>query len=168
MKTGKAITAGIVGALAVTVLTWMARSFMGMSVNIEMMLGTMFGAMPGAGTWVFGFFLHLGVGVIFALVYAWCFENLIHRAGAGTGTLFGLVHALISGLMLGVMPAIHALIPEQMPGPGMFMSNMGAIGVMAFFVMHLVYGAIIGGMYGAVLHPAAHDLPPRGNPRSTP
>lgn len=47
MRIGKAVTAGLIGAVAMTVITWMGRIVMGMPVNMEMMLGTIFGLPPG-------------------------------------------------------------------------------------------------------------------------
>lgn len=43
-----------------------------------------------------------------------------------------------------------ALIPEQMPAPGFFMADMGATTVIFDFVMHMLYGAIVGAVYGRI------------------
>ena len=40
----------------------------------------------------------------------------------------------------------------MMPAPGAFMANLGMMGVGAFFMLHLIYGAIVGAMYGPVVH----------------
>ena len=53
---------------------------------------------------------------------------------------------------MAMMPAMHPLIPEQMPAPGAFMANMGLMGVIAEIMLHLIYGAIVGAMYGPVIH----------------
>jgi len=50
------------------------------------------------------------------------------------------------------------MIPEMMPPPGAFMSGMGAMGVGLFVLEHLMYGAIVGGMYGTVMHPSARPI----------
>jgi hypothetical protein len=67
------------------------------------------------------------------------------------GAAFGLAHAVIAGLGMGIVPAIHPMIPERMPAPGAFMANLGAIGIVAEFALHAVYGAIVGAMYGPVI-----------------
>ncbi len=46
-----------------------------------------------------------------------------------------------------MIPVVHRLIPEQMPGPGFFLANHGTMGVVAFVVLHLVFGAVVGAMY---------------------
>lgn len=147
MKTSKAVIAGIIGAVAMTAIMWMGRTLMGMPANLEMMLGTMFGGPPGPMKWALGFAMHLMAGVAFALIYAAIFEKVTHRAGALVGAGIGVAHTIFSGLMLGAIPMMHPLIPEQMPAPGMFMSNV-PMGVIAFFMLHIIFGAIVGGMYG--------------------
>jgi hypothetical protein len=41
-------------------------------------------------------------------------------------------------------PVLEDHLPEQ--------SNLGMMGVLAFFMLHLIYGAIVGAMYGPVIH----------------
>jgi hypothetical protein len=151
MKYGKAFGAGVLGAVVMTVIMAMARA-MGMPVNLEMMLGTMMGGPPSAAKWVMGFIMHLMAGGIFALIYAVGFEYLTHRADWLVGVGFGAIHSLFAGLFMAMMPAMHPLIPEQMPAPGAFMANLGMMGVIAEIMLHLIYGAIVGAMYGPVIH----------------
>ncbi len=110
------------------------------------------GGMPSAAKWVMGFIMHLIAGGIFVLIYAVGFEYLTHRAGWLVGAGFGLIHSLFAGLFMAMMPAMHPLIPEAMPAPGAFMSNLGMMGVVAEIMLHLIYGAIVGAMYGPVSH----------------
>jgi len=86
-------------------------------------------------------------GLRIALAYAWGFEHVTHRAGWATGVAFSMIHAVIGGSMFGLVPAIHWLVPEQMPAPGMFLANKGVIYVLAFFVLHALYGAVVGAIY---------------------
>jgi hypothetical protein len=158
MKTGKAFAAGVVGALAMTILTALAR-MMGMPVNLEMMLGTMFGAEPGGGAWMLGLVMHLIISGLIALLYGLGFEHVTHRAGAGVGVAFSIVHIVIGGFVMAMIPIIHPLVPETMNAPGAFMSNMGMMGVAAFVIEHLIFGAIVGAIYGTVLHPRHHAQP---------
>lgn len=147
MKTGRAFMAGALGGLVMTVLTAIARA-MGMQVNLEMLLGTMFGLSPGSAAWVLGLVMHLMISGLIALLYAFGFERVTHRAGAGIGAAFSFIHMVIAGVFMGVIPMMHPLVPEQLPAPGAFMVNMGAMGVGAFVMLHLIYGAIVGGIYG--------------------
>lgn len=158
MKTSKAVIAGLVGALVLTLFGWVARTFMELPVNLELMLGTMLGLAPGAGAWFLGLCLHLAAGAGFALAYAWCFENLTHQAGVKPGLLFGFAHAISAGLILAAIPMLHPMVPEEMAAPGAFMSGLGALGVFLLFAEHLVFGAIVGGMYGTAIHAGPGDM----------
>jgi hypothetical protein len=94
--------------------------------------------------------MHLMISALIALVYGWGFENLTHRADWLVGIGFGFIHAIIAGVVMGMMPAMHPLMPEQVPAPGAFMSNLGIMGIAAEFMLHLIYGAIVRAMYGPV------------------
>jgi hypothetical protein len=154
MKTGRAFVAGLVGGLAMTALAWLVRQT-GLQMNAEMMLGSMVSSSPGAATWLIGFIMHMMISALIALAYAWGFENVTHRAGAAVGLGFAVIHVVIAGIVMAMIPAIHPMIPERMPAPGAFMANMGATFVALFIIEHLLYGAIVGAMYGPVQHPAA-------------
>ncbi|MGH7529761.1 MAG: hypothetical protein ACREMN_05215, partial [Gemmatimonadales bacterium] len=123
MNVGRAITAGLAGGLAMTALGALIR-LAGVPMNGEMMMGTMLSA-PGTGAWLIGFMMHLMLSVLIALIYAWGFEHVTHRAGVGVGLGFALIHIVIAGMVMGTFPAMHPMIPEQMPAPGAFLSAMG-------------------------------------------
>jgi hypothetical protein len=150
MKIGRAIMAGLFGGLAMTILAWLVR-LMELDFNPEMMFGTMVSS-PGAVAWLIGLMMHLVVSALIALAYAWGFEHVVHRAGIWVGLGFAIIHLVIAGMFMGIIPALHPMIPEQMPAPGAFMANMGATFIGLFLLEHLLYGAIVGGTYGAVLH----------------
>ncbi|MGH7664008.1 MAG: DUF6789 family protein [Gemmatimonadaceae bacterium] len=153
MRIGKAIIAGVVGGVAMTILAWLVRQA-GLPMNAEMMLGSMVSSSPGATTWLIGFIMHLMISALIALAYAWGFERVTHRAGAVVGLGFAVIHVIIAGVVMAMIPVMHPMIPEQMPAPGAFMANMGATFVALFVIEHLLYGAIVGAMYGPVEHPA--------------
>ena len=148
MKVGRAITAGLVGGVAMTALGWLVRQF-GLEMNAEMMLGTMTSA-PGVTAWIIGFMMHLLLSALIALLYAWGFERVTHRAGAAIGLGFAVIHVLVAGVVMAMIPAMHPMIPEQMPAPGAFLSAMGGTFVGLFLIEHLLYGATVGALYGPV------------------
>ncbi|MDQ3035698.1 MAG: hypothetical protein M3Y87_25050 [Myxococcota bacterium] len=155
MKTGQAFLAGVVGGAVMTILTAIGR-LLGLDVNLEMMLGTML-LPPSAVAWIVGLAMHLLISGLIAIAYAAGFERVTHRAGASVGLAFSVIHIVIGGLFMGLVPALHRLIPEQMAAPGAFLSNHGAVGVISFLVLHAIYGAIVGAMYA----PAVHEAPGR-------
>ena len=151
MKVGKALIAGLVGGAAMTTLAWFVRR-MGIDMNAEMMLGTMVSS-PGSAAWLIGFVMHMMLSVAIAFIYAWGFERVTHRAGAVVGLGFAVIHVILAGMVMGMIPAIHPMIPEQMPAPGAFMANMGTTFVALFVIEHLMFGTIVGAMYGPVESP---------------
>jgi len=152
MNVGGAVLAGVVGGAAMSLLMWMARTMMGMPANLEMMLGTMF-ADPSTAAWLIGLLLHLMLSGAIALLYAWGFENVTHRSGWLTGVGFSVIHIVIAGVVMGMMPMMHPRMPNPISPPGAFLSNMGMTGIVAFVMLHVIYGAIVGAMYGPVIRP---------------
>lgn len=126
---------------------WLARFLFGLEVNMSMMWGTMLGQPPDWGTWVLGFMVHLTLAALVAVVYAWVFEYLVHRAGWRVGLSVGLVHTVAAGLLMGLVPLVHPMMPGRMPAPGVFLASRGIGAVAVFVVLHLVYGATVGGLY---------------------
>lgn len=150
MNYGRALLAGVVGGAAMTAIMTLVRTMGIMDVNLSMMEGSMITANTGAGTWILGFMMHLIISGLIALAYAAGFEYVTHQAGWLIGVGFSLIHSLIAGMVFGLVPMMHPLVPDQMPAPGIFMSNKGLMGVIAFFMLHAIYGAIVGAMYHTV------------------
>lgn len=153
MKKGQAFWAGIVGGVVMSLLLALARA-MGIEANLELMLGTLLFPEAGGGAWLAGFLMHLLISGAIGLLYALGFEHFSHRAGVPVGIGLGIIHLLIGGIFLGLMPRLHPHMPEVLSEPGAFLVNGGAAGVLTFIIVHLSYGAVMGGMYGPVLHPA--------------
>ena len=145
MNVGRAFLAGVAGGIVMSIGLAIGRA-MGMPANLELMLGTMI-LPPSTSAFVVGLVMHLTIAGLIALIYAWGFETITHGSSALIGAGFAIVNAIIGGLFMGLMPMMHPLIPEMMPAPGAFMSNMGMMGVMAEIVLHILYGAIVGAMY---------------------
>ena len=140
-----AIVSGVAGTIVMTMVMAMAPR-MGMpEMDIIGMLGTMFGKSNRA----LGTTMHLMMGVIFALVYA-----VLWNAGIGSATLlggliFGSVHWVITGMMMGVIPMMHAGIKSgDVLAPGLYMTNNA--GFMAFvggLIGHMVFGLVVARVY---------------------
>jgi hypothetical protein len=157
MKVFKAIFAGIVGGLCMTGIGWLARAG-GIDYNAEMLLGTMLGYPAGQDAWTIGLGVHTVISIVVALLYAMGFEAIAHRAGPAAGFSFSVVHTVLAGLALLAIPIVHPLIPEQQPEPGMFMVNSGAPSVAVFIVGHVMFGILVGSIYGSVVHPRARPV----------
>lgn len=142
-----AIVAGLAGTAVMTMMMNMAPK-MGMpKMDIVGMLSTMF---DKNGNKMMGMGMHLMMGVVFAIIYA-----LLWGDNAPTvlgGALFGAVHWLISGLMMGGMSMMHAGVKAgTVEAPGMYMMNNG--GMMAFMgglMGHIVFGIVVALVYGLI------------------
>ena len=146
MNLQRALLAGALGGTVMSILTFLAR-LGGVDVSLEMLLGTSVLA-PGVLAWILGFGMHVLLSALIALAYAWGFETVTKRANAGLGVAFGVVHALVAGVVLyALVPTVHRLIPGSMEGPASAFADHGALGIVASLVPHLVYGAIVGTMY---------------------
>lgn len=149
MQKARAMGLGVLGAVAISALSFALRAA-GIPLGIETILGTMVGAPPSPSTFFVGLLMHLGIGALFGLLYGWLFEKVWVHGGVGTGVILSVIHAALIGMAIGLTPQFHPLIPEVMAAPGAYFSNLGATGVVSFFVMHILFGAIVGGGYGHV------------------
>ncbi|MDP9314025.1 MAG: hypothetical protein M3R24_24630, partial [Chloroflexota bacterium] len=102
-----------------------------------------------------GMVIHLiGSGAI-AVIFAWFYQRLGARNHFWAwGLLGGAILWLIAGVFMGIMPAIHAEIPEQRHGPGAFLIDYGTHEVIVFLIGHLMFGLVVGILY-PLLHPRA-------------
>lgn len=147
MKYGQAFVAGVVAGMLVSAVSAAARA-VGVPVNFELLLGTLLGHPPSLWTWLGGLAAHLLLAGLIGLGYGWAFETLSGRADWRVGLAFGLVHALVVGLLLWVLPVVHPLVAERIPAPGPFLAGAGAAGVLIEVVVHMMYGAVVGALYG--------------------
>jgi hypothetical protein len=148
MKVIKAILGGIIGATTISVVTAGLRAA-GVPINLELMLGSLFTESTSFASWLLGLALHLMVGSAFGVVYALIFEHALYRASWGLGIVVSLAHLALVGFALAGVPAMHPLIPQALPAPGPMMLGYGTIGFVSFVLLHLMFGVIVGGLYGS-------------------
>jgi hypothetical protein len=137
-----AVIAGIVATLVFTTVLVMAPK-MGMpKMDIVSLLGSMFSARSNP---MLGWMMHLMMGIVFALIYAFLWSLGFGRATWGIGLIFGAVHWLIVGMVMGMIPMMHVGIKSgAVKAPGLWMTNNG--GVMAFMgglTGHAIFGAVV-------------------------
>lgn len=133
---GKAIGAGFVATLVMTVLMYMAP-MMGMP---EMDIAGMLGNFLGIG-WTMGMIVHFINGtIIFPLVYAYLIYRILPGSATARGVGWGLILFLLAQIV--VMP---------MMGGGVFSSATPApmMMVMGSLLGHLLYGAVLGKLAGS-------------------
>jgi hypothetical protein len=159
MNYEKAFKAGMLGALAMTVLMVIARALGVTTLNIEMALGTLLTRHIGAMSWILGFMMHIIVGGLLAQMYAFGFEFLAERTSAWIGAGFSLLHMSISSMGVFLLGSIHPLMRNHgvIPAPGPFAVNYGTLTAVVFIAVHLVYGSWVGSLYSMAPEVEVHD-----------
>ena len=95
---------------------------MGMSkMDIVGILGNMF---KKEGNPLLGWFAHFMMGTIFAVVYAQLWSFGVGSPTFVNGLIFGAIHWLIVGMVMGMIPMLHAEIKSGLvKAPGVYMTK---------------------------------------------
>jgi hypothetical protein len=149
-----AVAGGAVGTVVLTSGLRFAQEAGLTRMDIPLLLGTIFTSKRRRAS-VAGYFAAYALGLAFSLVYAGVFEAVGH-AGWLFGLALGAVHAAFvgSGLVNVLLPAVHPRMgspwsdADETPllePPGFMLFNYGRQTALVTVVLHLAYGAIVGG-----------------------
>jgi len=128
----------LAGFIATAVLSVMmvAKSMMGVMPELD--VAAMLAMMMGAPILV-GWLAHFMIGTL-----AW---------GGGFAVLYGMIpggSAIIKGIVFGVAAWLGMMIVVMpMAGAGIFGMNFGIMAPMMTLVLHIIFGAVLGGVYAA-------------------
>ena len=142
-----AIVAGLVGTIIISMVMMMAPKMGLPKMAIWEMLGAMFSP---DGNVALGWAMHLMMGIVFGLIYAALWAAGLGSVSVVSGLIFGIVHWLVAGLMMGGMPMMHAGIKAgAVSAPGVFMlKNGGLMGFMGGLMGHAIFGVVVALVYG--------------------
>jgi len=129
---GRGIAAGAVGTAAITMLM-LGAPLMGMP---KMPIGEMLGSFLHIGS-AAGWAMHVVIGLVLALIYCAWFAARIPGGPAASGAIYGL----------GVFLVAQTVVTPMMGGGVFSGGNLPMI--MGSLIGHLVYGALVGAVYGA-------------------
>jgi hypothetical protein len=134
-RIGKGLFAGFVATLVLSAIMVM-KTMMGVmpALDLPKMIAGMMGQ-PGAPS--IGWVVHFMIGIV---IYGAAIA-LLDRRLPGSHTVQGVTLAVIGWLIMMIM-----LMP--MAGAGLFGMNMGLMVPMMTLVLHLIFGALLGGVYG--------------------
>ena len=149
-----ALAGGAVGTAILTSGLRLAQEVGVTRMDLPLLLGTIFTSDRRRAGLV-GFAVHFVNGLLFSLVYAGIFEA-VGRAGWLFGLALGFVHASFAGggLITILLPAVHPRMgnpwsdAEETPilePPGYMLFNYARRTALVTIVLHLAYGAIVGG-----------------------
>ena len=143
----KAVIGGALGALAwegVTRLLVLA----GLPVfDIVRVLGLLaFGPdVPVWKWWPAGLVMHLIVGCVWAIFYAYFFWSLFDTRPIFQGILFSVLPALLAGVIM--VPQMDLMLDGAHPPLRVFALGIGALGPVSIITGHVIYGAVLGSFY---------------------
>ncbi len=136
----KGLLAGFIATIALSVLMVM-KAKMGMMPQmnaIKMLTGMAHGIMGTPLTPVVGWVLHFIIGsVLWGIAYTLLFERIPTQSPIAKGMLFGTAAWIL--MMIVVMP---------LAGAGLFGLKLGIGAPIATLILHWVYGAVLGAVYG--------------------
>jgi hypothetical protein len=141
---GKGLVAGFTATIVLSTLMIM-KSVMGLmpELNVARMLGNMISDGPSAG-WA----AHFVIGTVgWGLLFAWLDPYIPGNSYWLRGVVFGIGAWAL--MMVVVMP---------MAGAGLFDAKMGIMAPAMTLILHLAFGAVLGGVYGWQ-RPAAQEVP---------
>jgi hypothetical protein len=154
MSVWGALAGGAVGTVVLTSGLRLAQEAGWTRMDIPLLLGTVFTESRSRASAI-GYLVHFVNGLLFALVYAAIFAA-VGRSGWLLGLALGAVHAGFAGgaLVNVILPAVHPRMgrpwtdAEETPllePPGFMLVNYGPRTTAVTFVLHLAYGALVGG-----------------------
>jgi hypothetical protein len=149
-----AVAGGFVGTLVLTTGLRAASELRLTRMDLPFLLGTAFSGNRVRAKAI-GYVLHFVAGQAFAFIYYGVFAA-IDESGVLLGAAFGLLHALFSGTALVnvLLPVVHPRMGSThtaadstplLEPPGFMMRNYGRATPIANVVVHVLYGAIVGG-----------------------
>lgn len=146
---------GFAATIVLTTLVIGGQSLGLTRIDMPFILGTMFSSDRDRAK-VIGYFIHLINGWMFAIVYAFFFEN-IHAATWWFGAFIGCVQGIVVIVaVLPLLPGVHPRMVSDFRGPeptrlleppGFLATNYGRITPVVTLVAHTIYGMILGTFY---------------------
>ncbi len=151
---GAAVLAGLVGGAVMAMLLYagIAMAPKQMKMNLFYLLGTMM--LPtGAVVYVAGAMIHGMMSVAFGLIHTGLYQAFGLESGLWAwGLLFGLAHWIVVGVGMGMMSIVHPRVRSgEVGAPGAFAKNYPPMTVVGFLMLHLIYGLLVGVVYGALV-----------------
>jgi hypothetical protein len=143
---------GLVATAALTAVLIAAQLAGVTRLDLPLLLGTLVSEDPDRARFA-GFFVHLGVGEVFAFGYAATFA-LLGRAAWWLGGLLGLLHAAVAlTVLVPLLAGVHPRIASNRAGrastaalepPGLLGLNYGRRTPLVAVIAHAVYGIALG------------------------
>jgi hypothetical protein len=126
------VIAGVIATMLLSLLMMM-KGKMGVMPGLDII--SMLAGMMG-GALALGWTMHFMVGAGYGILFGAANNKLPAKSLVGKGVILGIAGWLL--MMLALMP---------MMGAGLFAMNMGPMAAMMTFVLHAIFGAVLGFVY---------------------
>jgi hypothetical protein len=155
MNIHSVLLAGFAATIVLTTFMSASQGFGFTRMSIPFLVGTIFTPSRDRAM-VVGSMLHFVNGMVFALIYAAMFHQIGH-ASVVLGAAMGFVHAafvLTVGMV--VLPGLHPHMVSEYYGPtpnrllqppGFLALHYGRATPLVTLIAHIIYGAMLGGLY---------------------
>jgi zinc transporter ZupT len=152
LKVRRALAAGFFGALAAVIVAlagwWLLRRF-DPTVRAAASLAAL-SVLPWLG-WVAVVPTAVAGGTVLAVFYALAFEFVTRRAGWWIGAGLGVANVAAVWLGVGLLSWMFPGVAEYF-AQELFVLFDSIAAVIGYVAVHLVYGALVGTLYGTPLH----------------
>ena len=154
-----AFLSGAAATIGITILAAVITPG-GRRLDFPRLLGLYF-ASPGAPGKVYGIgaVLHTLLGGVWGALYVYLMIAMGVDPTWTYGALYGIIHGLFAGAILGTLADSHPKIGPESPlrDPGMYGHRWSKLIPIWLFVLHITYGAIAMGLYNILFMP--EDIP---------
>jgi hypothetical protein len=150
----RAIVSGLVAAFAMSAFTDI-MAMMGVGhFSFELYLGQIVwqGDDSLYRAWLAGAAMQAFLGAVFGILYGWAFEYEFKRSGVRRGLLAGVFHAFFAACFIfPFFSMTNQFIGNELYSHFGFMGiGLGADTFMVLVMAHLIFGSVMGGLYGPV------------------
>jgi hypothetical protein len=163
-----AIAAGLIGGLVMTPMMAMMRRAGKTKMDISLLLGAMFTGKHRTAKGL-GLFLHLVMmsALVFGSLYALLLAVLNIEPGNAwwVGAIAGLVHGIIAGFVMVMMPLVHPRMSRsgraenvrtdphsvELQAPGLFARNYGSATPVGLIMGHIIFGLVTALVYALIV-----------------
>jgi uncharacterized membrane protein YagU involved in acid resistance len=149
------LLSGFVATLALSTLLATSQGLGLTRMNLPYLIGTVVSPKREKAK-VYGFAIHLVIGLTFSILYVLIFETT-HMANWWFGGLIGLAHAvMVLTVGMSLMPGLHPRMASEQHGPnanrlleppGFMALNYGIQTPVSVFLAHALFGVILGSLY---------------------
>jgi hypothetical protein len=106
------------------------------------------GEKTGKKSFIIALLIHFAISVVIAYLYAGAFFLLHKQPGMRWGLIFGLMHWVISSMVVPISDRFNPCVKNGSLHPlDLAARGYGRTGMLVFLTAHLLYGAAVGGLF---------------------